>query len=65
MKKVYTAPEAQVVLFAPSEGIASWNSSGGNWKINGLFWKQENSDIPESPASGKTFWFDFGTDEFK
>ena len=65
MKKVYTAPEAQIVLLAPSDGIASnWTEADGNWKANDLFWKQA-SDIPESPASGKTFWFDFGTDEFK
>ena len=66
MKKVYTAPEAQVIILAPSEVIATntkWSSESGNWKFNGLFWKQDS--VSESPASAKSFWYDFGTKELE
>lgn len=65
MRKIYTAPDAQVILLAPCEGIAAvsqWNSDNSSWKTNGLFWKQ-NETIPDSPASGTTYWYDFGSDE--
>ena len=67
MRKVYIAPEAQVIILAPSEVVATntkWSDDNSSWKTGGLFWKQ-NSDIPDTPASGKSFWYDFGLDELK
>lgn len=61
MRKIYTAPDAQVILLVPREGIA-WSTDNSSWKTDGFFWKQDNL-IPDSPASGTTYWYDFGSDE--
>ena len=62
MKKHYTAPEAQTMLLIPDETLASsWKDDNSSWKTPGFFWKQ-SAEI-STPASGKTYWWDFGPDE--
>ena len=66
MKKTYIAPFADVVLFAPAETIASWSSSDkGGWKTDGFFWTGVDGATNTTPASGTTYWFDFGMDEIE
>lgn len=65
MKKTYIAPCADVILLAPAETIASWTTGKGGWKTDGFFWNDESLTgvSNTTPASGTTYWFDFGMDE--
>ena len=39
-KKIYNAPLAEIVLFAPAEKITNWSLGTGSgwWKDNSAFW---------------------------
>lgn len=62
MKKVYTAPAAEVILFVPLESIASSWNKGNSWKTDGFFWTNSD-DTYQNNGSVSTFWYDFGSDE--
>ena len=64
MKKIYTAPEAEIMLLVPEESIAaSWSDNNSSWKTDGLFWKQ--NDLSIDVTSGTVHWYEFGLDEIK
>ena len=62
MKKLYTAPAAELIFLTPAETIST---SVKPWEIdNNFFWTQNGVDIPESTGgSVSTYWYDFGTEE--
>lgn len=62
MKKVYTAPEAEVILFAPLESVAGSWSKGDGWKTEGFFWTN-SEDTYQNNGSVSALWYDFGSDE--
>ena len=63
MKKTYVAPYAEIVMFAPVEPIAQWSNDNENWKTDGFFWSGVTGATNSTPASGTTYWWDFGTAE--
>lgn len=65
MKKMYSAPEAQIICLVPEASVAAqteWNPGNAGWKTDGwIFWSDE-STIDTETAS-KVAWYDFGMDE--
>jgi len=67
MRKIYTAPSAEITVFAPTESIAtSWTKSDAagkdRWWIptNGFnYWGEQ------LPSTANGTWYDFGEDEIK
>lgn len=66
-EKIYTAPKAEMIVFAPREKLAaSWGENNeAPWKTGGFFWNDQGGTTPkEQTASMTTVWYDFGQDEF-
>lgn len=66
MKKIYSAPKAQILCFAPQEEITAntgWQgSSNDSWWTNGFFWKS-SSFLADPANASKIDWFNFGLEE--
>lgn len=64
MKKIYTAPSAEITMLAPTDPIAV-----GEWKdkVSGddRWWIGPNFNYwgDNLPSATNVFWYDFGTSE--
>ena len=64
MSRPYTAPQAEIVLFAPADPIASWkingSSSDTNWNRHwGVDWNTLNT----ASITGGLQWYDDTTNQ--